>query len=463
MWNGIHWLAGILAPCCSVVSGPVRVLRWLVHLVLVGLVLVGLWHLNSVLGVEKLLRSPWPILHQAWLPLLFLLVYLLAWLSYGLWRLLAPPRTQAEFPDVEAAWAKALRALQEGGIGLDRAPLFLILGRPARGLHGLIHAAGMRLTVPQTPAAADAPVHVFANHDAIFVSCSGCALVSSHEDISAENIPRTPEDAAAQSGVTDEGGARLAALCRLIARDRRPYCPINGVLVLIPLSAAQADVPAGQVGLLAQRDIRCVHQTLQVECPVFVLLCDLEQAPGFADFVQQMPKAQRRRPLGHAFPLMPDIDPHEIQGVVEGGVDRLFQQVVPDAIFKCFRLEEDGGDAGGWKESVRSNAGLYRLLAHLRLARQRTRHIVYRGTQVEVGTLPMLAGCYLVATGPDPERDQAFVAEVFQEVIRHQNFVAWSPRALAEEARYRRVTRVGYVGLAGLIVAVGALGYFIAN
>ena len=32
--------------------------------------------------------------------------------------------------------------------------------------------------------------------------------------------------------------ARLRHLCRLIKRDRLGFCPINGILVLLPVSAA---------------------------------------------------------------------------------------------------------------------------------------------------------------------------------------------------------------------------------
>ena len=38
--------------------------------------------------------------------------------------------------------------------------------------------------------------------------------------------------------------ARLRHLCRLIVRDRRPYCPANGILFLVPFAGAASGAPS---------------------------------------------------------------------------------------------------------------------------------------------------------------------------------------------------------------------------
>src|SRR5262245_31865601 len=68
-------------------------------LVFVAVVLLLAW-LNRVLDLDKVLRSPWPVLHKYWLPLLFLLGCALYWLGLWLWRLLAPEKAASEFPDI---------------------------------------------------------------------------------------------------------------------------------------------------------------------------------------------------------------------------------------------------------------------------------------------------------------------------------------------------------------------------
>ena len=49
--------------------------------------------------------------------------------------------------------------------------------------------------------------------------------------------------------------ARLQHLCRLIVRDRRPYCPINGVLLLVPFAGTDTEEDANQTGEVLRRDV----------------------------------------------------------------------------------------------------------------------------------------------------------------------------------------------------------------
>jgi hypothetical protein len=133
-------LLGILFPVFGSAGGLSRARRWALHLALATAVLVGLWYLGRVLDLERVLHSPWPALHKVWLPLLFFLFYLLSWLGYCLWRILGLERPAAEFPEIDAAWAEGMRALDQAGISVDEVPLFLILGRPVTGEHSLFKA-----------------------------------------------------------------------------------------------------------------------------------------------------------------------------------------------------------------------------------------------------------------------------------------------------------------------------------
>ena len=49
------------------------VLVWLVLLSLFVGLLIGLWYLNDLLGLERFLGGPWPSVRPFWLPVLFLL------------------------------------------------------------------------------------------------------------------------------------------------------------------------------------------------------------------------------------------------------------------------------------------------------------------------------------------------------------------------------------------------------
>jgi type VI protein secretion system component VasK len=213
------------------------------------------------------------------------------------------------------------------------------------------------------------------------------------------------------------------------------------------------------VGQLAQSDVQTVQRTLEIDCPVFALICDLEQKPGFRAFIEQVSSAERLWPMGQRFPLVPDVDPHEIQGVIETGVAALNRRLVADMILSRFDTDVGKEQMGRVSRSVRANMHLYQFMSHLKTSCHHLANFLYQSTQTEPGGNVLLAGCYFVATGKDARFEQAFVGDVFVELLNSQNFVAWSARALAWEAGYRRLARLGYVGLASVLVLLGTLGY----
>ena len=124
----VQQLAGIVYPWRSEAKAQMPLLRWCLHLVLWTGLLAGLWYLNRWGGLERVLRSPWPMLHRTWLPLLALSIYGLGWLARGLWLALACDPLPTSWPDVDAAWNEVRVALDKTNIDVGRAPLFLILG-----------------------------------------------------------------------------------------------------------------------------------------------------------------------------------------------------------------------------------------------------------------------------------------------------------------------------------------------
>jgi hypothetical protein len=483
--------------------------------------------------------------------------------------LLGPEAPGPSLPDIDAAWSEALRALGQASIGPSDAPLYLVLGRPVGGENSLFNAAGLQLAVQQTPRQADAPLHIYANRDAIFVTCNHACLLSEQAHLFAEHVPAprrmaaaetviapatvaaaaaapaasvasvpsgsaaapsvaqaappataqaTPaaaqqvgssEIAAASEGAGAKGtveaaptaapaspvpaptqeepaiaaasrpvstrpllrqkpamelaSARLAHLCRLIAQERQPYCPINGLILLVPLAATEGDAEASQVASLAQADVQTARAGLQVDCPIFVLICDLEQAPGFRYFLEQIPEPERLAPLGQRFPLLPDVDAHEVPHVLEGGMDALCQHALPGSIYNLFRLESSPDNPARMNGTLTANARLYQFLSYLRQGRKRLGRLVYRGAHSETPAAPMIAGCYFAATGQDARHEQAFVAGVFREIVEQQNYVSWTAEALRQESSYRRAAGLGYVLLVVILALAAGVVYWLTR
>lgn len=523
LWSWLTFLGQTIVPLFAKTPwrGVLGVLRWFIHFLFVALILVALGYLNYRFDLEKVLRSPWPVLHKIWLPFLFFLLYILCWLGYWLYLLLGPERLPASFPEIDAAWSEAMMALNQASIDISRVPVFLVLGRPASGEESFFQAGHLHLAVQATPHRPGVPLRVYANRDAVFLTCTESSLLGHQANLFAEHADKEASRARLHAGNGEQGNAvqdllaqaqkegrgpneltdeeklrisalvaeehqrrplpatttppapllknkavienlqaRLQHLCRLLARERRPYCPLNGIFVLVPLAATRGDLEASQVASLSRLDLEAAREVLQVECPLALVLCDLERAHGFRDLLESLPPGQRLQALGQRFPLVPDVDPHEVPQLLDRGLDSFCQGRIPATITSLFRLDANltVDSLGKVSGMLRRNLQLFQLLVQLRDTRKRLARIAQRGLILEPEAPPMVAGVYLAGTGLDA-RDQAFVAGIFEDMQERQNFVAWTPQAFAAETGFRRMTRLGYLTLLMIVLLVSGTAY----
>jgi hypothetical protein len=526
----LRTLAGLVIPLFArarFYRGAGAAFRWVLHLVIFVAVLVGLCYLNRpvVSDLYKLVDSPYRVLREGWLPILFLLVYALAWLGWWLWRLLLPGEDESAFPDIDKAWEEATDALRQKGLGVSDAPLFLILGRPAASEEALLRASRLALEVNPAPARKDAPLHVYANRDGIYVTCSRTSLLGRQAALLAGEVGSTDGAAANQDALgqsididktvrpnegpravreiqailerarkqgrsydqltaderqqiarlerqdrprpsllqdaaqTDLLTARFEHLCRLIVRDRRPYCAANGILLLLPLAATDSDDAAGQTGDVCRRDLSTVRRVFGLHCPLLALVCDLETATGFAEFIGHFSDKQRQQRLGQRFPHVPDLPPEELPRAVEDMAAWLCQSVMPAWVYKYLRVEAPGKDER--EAVVRANGLLFRFFNDMWERRQRLGRLLTRALLLDASGPLLFGGCYLAGTGSDPAREQAFVPGVFSRLLKEQNLLLWTDEALAEDAFGRRWAAWGYALLALVVAGIvgGAAAY----
>jgi hypothetical protein len=536
--DALRWLVALVLPFFAKArdfQGMGPALRWAIHILLVAAILIGLFYVQHLDFLRPHLVGPRFISTELWLPLLFVLVYALGWLGWWIWRLLQPEVT-SHFPDIDAAWDEALASLHQQGIDLTEVPLFLVLGRPAGGEDALFQATQLSLNVRGSPARPDAPLHVYASHDAIYVTCAGASLMGRQAAILAEDpefggdgghdggpaVSGRPFDPGVSIGAKSigihsvgvafegmeemrailrqaeregrttteaekqrieqlmgggRGGtavrprrarpqllrnteeahrhtARFEHLCRLIVRDRSPYCSINGILLLVPYAATESDEDATQTADICQRELASARQALHVYCPVFGLLSDLEKARGFPELIECFPKDQRQRRIGQHFPLVPDLDPAKTARMIEQSARWICTSLLPTLIYKFLHLEANGRETS--TEASRANYRLIDLMSQLRGRERRLGLILARAVEVEDGAPALFGGCYLGASGPDHLREQAFISGVFRRLIDNQSYISWTRQALQDEEQFQRWTSYGYLALAGFVaVAAG--------
>ncbi len=505
--------------------------RWVIHILVIVGILVGLHFLNQWLRIYEMLPGHHYLLQQNWLPLLFAIGYVLCWLGWWLWTLLVTEDEHAEFPDITDAWDEARDALAKQGIDLRDVPLFLIVGRPESGVEPLFQASKLQLQVKGVPARPDTPLHVFAAPEGVFVTCEGASLLGRQaaflagssagaasgspgailfdddDPLNKTNAPMNaggavPELMAIRDRALKQGrslspddqrkmrsllrkdqmqqapirnpddvaksAARFEHLCRLIARDRAPYVPTNGVLVLLPFAATDSDQDALDTGATCAQDLDVIYRVLQVQSPTLALVCDVETAPGFADFIQCFQDKQRHQRVGHRSPLVPDLDTwagarggdgtKARAAMLDGLGQWVLSAVVSGWVGKHFRMEVPGRD--DVTSVTQANAQLFLFMNELRERRRRLGRLLARGFVLENGVPLWFGGCYVAGTGPDPEGQQGFVAGVFRRMIEEEKkgLVSWTAEAVADEAGYQRWIGLGQIGLAVFLAVVVVVG-----
>jgi hypothetical protein len=245
---------------------------------------------------------------------------------------------------------------------------------------------------------------------------------------------------------------RLRHLCGVIARARRPFCPANGILALVPYAGTDDDSQARQVGTACHLDLKAIRNALGISCPVFTVLTDMEQARCFSRLIRAYSADPRYRLLGRSFPLVPDMDIPERVHLMENGMDWVCQGLISPMVYRLLQIVSPNGAEDA--STVRSNAELFQLLSETNERWRRLGRILGRIISLDSQGDLMLGGAYLAATG-ETDGDQAFVASALQTLAENQNFVSWttdSLRADRSESRRALLCNLGF-----LAVLVGAL------
>jgi hypothetical protein len=538
---------GLVLPVYQKARGSGGMPRWLrvvLHVLVVAAILAGLFWINShEEWIPDAIPKTWWI-RFSWLPILFLLIYTLCWLSYWLWTLLVSDDEGPYFADIDAAWEEAKTALRLAGVGLTDQPLFLILGQPEDDEKALFQASKLTLEVKQAPSSPDAPLHVYATREAVYLTCAGASVLGCHARFLAgklklgdqatpggaeqsneddDIINRTLSPDAKDNKIPNKGvfadianmaqmfyqaeregrplaklsksqkrklrgyyrkshphrsplkdtdriaeeSARLQFLCQLVVRDRRPFCAVNGVLLLLPFAGCDSDQDAAYTAEALQRDLAVTTTALKVDCPHFALVCDLETADGFGDFLQHFTPSQRLQRLGQRCPLNPDLRDEVTEAPAKDGAARMLDSLakwlsrsfMPTWIYRHFQMEK--ADKPALEEVVRGNGQLFLLGDELQERSKRLGTILSRGLAQKTAAGPLLfGGCYLAGTGSDPENEQGFVRGLMDRLDDEQSRVYWTRATLAEEARYAFWANLGWtvlaLVLAGLVLLLAA-------
>ena len=320
-----------------------------------------------------------------------------------------------------------------------------------------MNASGLRLSVegvPQGPA----PIHWYANSEAIYLFCTDAswasALASLREEIALE---------ASASGLSILVSHQYSTAClqelqyigHLVRRVRQPLCAINGVLSLIQFeSIHSSQTELEELQRAIRGDLDTIRFAFQLKVPVSALVVGLEKERGFRELISRV---GRERAMSQRFGRRFDIQAIPARDQMVALATHLCG-VFEDWAYTLFREEHALTRPG--------NTRLYELLSKVRCGwKGRLGEILSGGfgcdtTKREEGSSALFSGCYFAATGDTPDR-QAFVKGVIDKMAEEQELIEWTPEAINANKRQKIAANLGAIVVVGLLISLAVMYLFL--
>jgi len=247
---------------------------------------------------------------------------------------------------------------------------------------------------------------------------------------------------------------RLQYVGQLLRNARRPVCPLNGILTLLPFQMMQAEpTEVEELERAIKSDLLTVQRTLQVRCPVTSMIVGLDQERGFSELVRRVgPERAASQRFGQRY---------DVRCLAErDGLAAFCDHVCgtfEDWVHALFREQQALSRPG--------NTRLYGLLCKVRCnLKTRLTEILTGAFGYDSRELPnddpfLFSGCYFAATGESPDR-QAFVKGVIDKLVQEQDYVEWSQHAMAANRRSRWLAIGGFLCSSLLLLCLAVMVVF---
>ncbi len=409
-----------------------------------------------------LFAGEWVVLQLWWSPgkiflllLLFISVPILVYRSALLWCEIPTAR----WPDVTSAWNTIIQDLKRQDVDLEEWPVYLVLGSDGNGLESaLFHYAATPLLLSGSPGAG-APLHAYATKEAVYITLNSIG----HTAAAAKACRNQKSDSDHQYGRKEEA-SRLDALCSLLAMERAPFVPINGILSLVQVDYAHlVSQPLTKLAIAQAQDFQRITHRLGVRAPVTFLAVGLENEAGFADYAEllsaeQQPKVNadqtvskptgREEAKGVRFPVGIRPTNDQLTAVAANAMGPLTDNIA-EMVLDPARLPEQ-------QRRIR----LVELLCRIRLHGASQLNEVLQqvfSNNLTTADLPLLSGAFAGALGPEPEK-QGFLAGVLSHLNDQQAELDWTRKSLRSDERARRAARILFgLTMALLLLSSGML------
>jgi hypothetical protein len=247
---------------------------------------------------------------------------------------------------------------------------------------------------------------------------------------------------------------RLEHVCHLLTEHRAPYCPLNGIVVMVPVSVTDDAEVADHVAMRIERDLQTIVDNLQTSLSVQVILTGLEQCEGAKPLLARFPDQQRHRRLGAVIPMAPASEPDAQATLIDQSSQWMCEQLFPPLVARLIQRSPEDRQID--LDLQAGNARLYQFVRSMRGRRQVLSRMLRRMISANQRNL-WLRGCFFVATGEDAVRGHAFAAGVMPMILGSQNEVRWQPKRRSRDQWQWAAAIAGYATIIAATIAVVCL------
>jgi hypothetical protein len=210
--------------------------------------------------------------------------------------------------DLSVKWLEAVQNLKGAGLDIYSLPWYLLIGEPQSGKSTTLKNSGLEF-----PVGGDALSGAGGTRN--------CDWWFANEAVILDTAGRfTFQEEAAPDA------SEWSSFLKLL-RKHRSYCPINGVLVVIPATSLLEDTPEEQDKKAQNIRQKLIHiqRLLDIRFPIFFLITKADRALGFSEFFTKLDPVEQRQLFGWSNPAGPEkpYDPN----VVDAAWDQIVTRV----------------------------------------------------------------------------------------------------------------------------------------
>jgi IcmF-related N-terminal domain len=212
--------------------------------------------------------------------------------------------------DLAAKWTEAVTQLKQAGLDVYALPWYLLIGEPQSGKSTTLKNSGLEF-----PVGADALSGAGGTRN--------CDWWFANEAVILDTAGRFTFQ---EESAPDQ--AEWSSFLKLLRKYRR-YCPINGVLVVIPCTSLLEDSAEEQERKATNIRQKLLHvqRVLEIRFPVFILVTKADRVLGFSEFFLKLDPIDQQQLFGWSTPDGPNkpYDPESFDGVYEQIANRLYR------------------------------------------------------------------------------------------------------------------------------------------